>query len=121
MHPLFIYDGDCSFCRFWLERWRKRTGDRVEYEPYQKVATQFPQIPKEEFVRAAKLIEADGKMYSGAAAVLRLWTYRSGLGKLWWWSYRHVPLFAASSEMMYRFVARHRSLFWKLTKIFFSK
>jgi hypothetical protein len=27
--PLFIFDGDCGFCRMWVEYWRRLTGDRV--------------------------------------------------------------------------------------------
>ncbi len=77
----------------------------------------FPQISAAEFANAAKMRDADGKIYSGAAAVFRLWTYRSGLGKFWWWSYRCVPLFAPLSEAIYGFVARHRAGLWKVTKI----
>ena len=43
--PLLIYDGDCAFCMFWLRYWRRLTGDRVNYAPYQEVAAQFPAIP----------------------------------------------------------------------------
>lgn len=117
MKPLFIYDGDCDFCHFWVERWRRRTGGRVEYEPYQKLASQFPSVPKSEFARAAKLVEPTGEILSGAAAVFKLWTYRSRLGNFWWWGYRHIPLFAPLTEWVYRLVARHRPFFWWLTKL----
>jgi len=35
--PVLVFDGDCGFCRFWIERWRGATGGKVDYEPYQKV------------------------------------------------------------------------------------
>jgi hypothetical protein len=28
--PLLVWDGDCDFCRRWIERWRRIAGDRVE-------------------------------------------------------------------------------------------
>jgi predicted DCC family thiol-disulfide oxidoreductase YuxK len=42
--PLLIYDGDCGFCVYWARYWRKLTGDRVDYRPYQQVAAQYPEI-----------------------------------------------------------------------------
>ena len=36
--PLLIWDGDCDFCRKWVDRWRHVTRDRVDYAPYQEVA-----------------------------------------------------------------------------------
>lgn len=120
MRPLFVYDGECSFCRFWLAHWQRRTRGKVRYEPYQKAAAKFPGIPREEFARAAMFIESDRKVYSGAAAVFRLWTYRSGLGKIWWWAYRLIPPWARASEFVYGFVARHRPFFWMLTRIISS-
>lgn len=120
MKPLFIYDGDCDFCRFWVERWRRHTGDWVNYEPYQKVASQFPSVPISEFARAAKLALPTGEILSGAAAVFKLWTYRSRFGNFWWWNYRHLPLFAPVTELIYCLVARHRPFFWRLTKLLFN-
>src|SRR5688572_31763878 len=29
--PLLAWDGDCGFCRHHVERWKRHTGDRVEY------------------------------------------------------------------------------------------
>ena len=50
--PLMIWDGDCHFCRHWIERWRVVTGGLVDYAPYQDVAAQFPEIPPEQFERS---------------------------------------------------------------------
>jgi predicted DCC family thiol-disulfide oxidoreductase YuxK len=33
--PLLIFDGDCGFCRIWVEYWKRLTGDLVAYGPYQ--------------------------------------------------------------------------------------
>ena len=34
--PLIIWDGDCHFCRRWIERWSEITGDAVDYATSQK-------------------------------------------------------------------------------------
>src|SRR5690348_8984243 len=36
--PLMVYDGDCSFCLRWIQRWQRRTGDCIDYLPYQNAA-----------------------------------------------------------------------------------
>src|SRR5437762_2575027 len=71
--PLMVFDGECSFCSFWIARWRRTTGDRVEYVPFQspQVAAQFPELPRERFEKSVQFIEPDGNVYSGAAAVFR--------------------------------------------------
>jgi predicted DCC family thiol-disulfide oxidoreductase YuxK len=107
--PLFVYDGDCGFCRGWVERWRRRTGDRVVYAPFQEVADQFPSIPIQAFRAQAHFIEPDGRVSPGAEAVFHALSYAPRGG--WLLSaYHRVPGFAAVSEAIYGWVARHRSL-----------
>ena len=105
--PLLIWDGECGFCRRWIGRWRKVTGDRVTYEPYQSAAARFPQIPRERFAAAVHLIESDGQVSSGAEAAFRSLAYAPGHGA-WFTLYRRLPLFAALSEAGYRAVASRR-------------
>lgn len=112
--PLLIYDGDCAFCRRWIARWRKITGDRVAYAPYQEVADQFPEIPRERFHESVHLIERDGRWSRGAEAVFRSLSHAPGYG-VWLWLYRHFPGFAVTSEWGYRLVARSRPALMRLT------
>jgi predicted DCC family thiol-disulfide oxidoreductase YuxK len=102
-----IYDGECGFCRTWIARWHRLTGDRVEYAPYQQVASRFPAIPREAFAAAVHLVEPDGQVYKGAEAVFRSLARRPGLG---WLPglYRCLPPLAMASEAAYRWVARNR-------------
>jgi hypothetical protein len=58
--PLLIWDGDCYFCRLWIERWREVTAGQVEYSASREVAGRFPEIPSDEFDRSVVLIEPDG-------------------------------------------------------------
>ncbi|PYK29997.1 MAG: hypothetical protein DME57_08395, partial [Verrucomicrobia bacterium] len=47
--PLLIWDGECHFCRRWIERWREITGDQVDYETSQQVGDRFPEISRAQF------------------------------------------------------------------------
>ena len=58
--PLLMWDGECAFCRLWIERWREITAGKVDYATYQEAAHRFPEIPAEQFKRAMALIEPDG-------------------------------------------------------------
>ena len=109
--PLLIFDGDCSFCRLWIERWQQQTGERVEYAPSQSpdIASRFPEIPPEQFARAVQLIDVDGSVSEAAEAVYRLRAHAGHATTLW--AYQHVPGMASVSERAYRLVADHRS-FW---------
>ena len=118
--PILVYDGDCSFCRLWIDRWRSLTGDRVRYAPFQEVAAQFPEIPREAFVRAVQLILPDGTVLSAAHAVFR--TLALVPGYAWMlWPYQHLPGAARVAEFCYAVVARHRNLLYRLTRLFWGK
>ena len=118
--PLLIWDGECDFCRLWIERWREITAGKVEYATYQQAAHQFPEIPVEQFKRAMALIEPGGETFFAAEAVYRSLRYRSS--RRWLaWSYDHVPGFAVISEIAYKFIARHRGLGSTFTRLLWGK
>ncbi len=114
---LMVWDGDCGFCRGWIARWRRITGDRVEYAPYQQVAERFPEIPRAEFARAVHLRRVDGTWTRGAEAVFAALALAPGGARFGAWLYRRVPPFAAASEWAYRIVARHRPFFTRVTNL----
>ncbi len=109
--PLLVYDNDCDFCRYWIAQWQHVTGDRVDYAPYQEVASQFPEIPISAFENSVQLIQENGTVLSGAAAVLR--ALNSGFLL---WCYYHLPGFAKVSEGVYRLIAQHRPFFSAMTR-----
>ena len=109
--PLLTYDNDCDFCRYWIVQWQHVTGDRVDYAPYQEVASQFPEIPISAFENSVQLIQENGTVLSGAAAVLRV--LNSGILL---WCYSHLPGFATVSETVYRLIAQQRPFFSAMTR-----
>src|SRR6476646_326850 len=114
-----VYDGECSFCKLWIARWREITAGAVEYEPLQDSAARFPEVPRADFERAVKLIETDGKVFSGAAAIYR--SLSPGAGNFWRWCFEWVPGFAPVSNVAYRFIARHRGLAHSATSILWGE
>ncbi|HET7536261.1 MAG TPA: lipase maturation factor family protein, partial [Candidatus Didemnitutus sp.] len=118
--PTLVYDGDCGICRYWVDYWQGLTGDRILYRPYQEAASDFPDIPREAFARAIQLIEADGSVYSGAAATFRVLQQAPARGA-WWWLYAHVPGFARGSEWVYEFLSRRRGLLNRISKFLWGR
>lgn len=109
--PLLVYDNDCDFCRYWIAQWQHITGDRIDYAPYQEVASQFRDIPLSAYESSVQLILENGTVFSGAEAVFRALDNRLSL-----WCYNRLPGFASISEGVYRLVAQHRPFFSALTR-----
>jgi predicted DCC family thiol-disulfide oxidoreductase YuxK len=116
----FIFDGDCGICRTWVDYWRRLTGDRVIYRPYQEAAGDYPAIPPHTFSSAVQLVEPDGETLAGGAATFKLLSYAPGRG-IWWWLYRHAPGFAPASELAYRVLSRRRGLLASLTHLLWGR
>ncbi|MBI4367806.1 MAG: DUF393 domain-containing protein [Candidatus Omnitrophica bacterium] len=106
--PVMLYDGDCSFCQRWIDRWRKMTGDRIAYEPYQKALSRFPQLTQAQCQTAVQLIAPDGSVFSAAHAVLKALAL-SGKAGFFLWCYEQVPFFNRISEWAYQVVSGHRT------------
>ncbi|MDX2111798.1 MAG: lipase maturation factor family protein [Verrucomicrobiota bacterium] len=118
--PLVLYDGECTFCCLWIERFRQITGERVDYATAQIEGVRFPEIGSEAFSRAVWLVQPDGHAYSGAEAVYKALAVQSGLA---WVNelYECSPLFAKISEVGYGIVARNRMLFSRITRLAWGK
>ena len=112
--PLLIYDGECNFCGRWIARWEQVTGKRVGYCEFQQLGERFPEIPRAAFEQAVQLIELDGRVLSGADAVIRLFDFapqKRWLPRLM----RGLPGFMPIARVAYRFIAAHRTFFSRIT------
>lgn len=115
-----VFDGACGFCRYWLVKWKKVSGDRYDYEPFQTAAERFQDIPKVNFQKAVQLIFPNGEVYSGAAVAYYPY-YESGkITFLYRW-YRGSTLFEKLSDWLYRRVAKNRNFAFKISKLIFGK
>lgn len=102
--PVLIYDDGCAFCRLWVKRWQRATGDAVAY----RAAT--------EPLPAVTLELANGERYAGAKAVCRL--FADVPGRRWLWrAYERMPLFAPLAELAYRVVSSCRECAYRFTTL----
>lgn len=117
--PLLVYDGDCSFCKFWVRRWQRKTGAKVAYVPYQELPADFRGTTHAQFRRSVYLFTKYGQRLHGAEAVAVL-LQLSG-HSTWNWLYHRLPLARPVAEAGYRLVADNRDFFYKFTMLFFGK
>ncbi len=118
--PLLIWDGTCGFCKYWVTRWKAATGDTLEYKTYQEAASQFPDIPLKEFKKASRLIETNGRMYSGPDSAYRCYDYVENKNYLFHHWYEQNQFFRKLSDHGYNFIAKNRPFMFRLTKIMFG-
>lgn len=118
--PVLVYDGDCRFCRSWVDYWAALCQNRLQFRPYQQAAADFPQLSEDEFRRHIQLFASDGRRYRGAAAAFQVLRQIPGKGG-WWWLYRHLPGFAPLSEWFYDRVAAHRGLAFGVQKLLWGE
>ena len=118
--PLLIFDGQCGFCRAWVERWQGSIRGHVDVAPSQEVGASYPEIPAARFAESVVLLEPDGAIHYGAAAVFRALAHAPRRG-LAWWAYRRIPGVAPLSETCYRAVARHRDIAGTLSRLLWGR
>ena len=119
--PLFLWDGKCGFCQFWKIYWDRRSEGRLVFEPFQNAATQFKDIPEAEFAKASRLIEPDGKVYSGPNSAYRSFTYFKNGTHFWHNLYERQRWFRFLSDHGYIWIAKNRAFMFRVTKLMFGK
>ncbi|MBA61237.1 MAG: thiol-disulfide oxidoreductase [Planctomycetaceae bacterium] len=104
-----IYDGDCQFCRRQVKRLNRWDGkQRLSYISLHDkfVASEYPELTKDEMMQAMYLIDRKGKPHRGAAA-LRVISRR--LPKLWLLALLlHIPFTLPIWSWVYRQIAKRR-------------
>lgn len=98
----------------------KKESDIV-FTPYQRSAEEYPDIPKNEFKKASRLITPDGSVFSGPDSAYKALTYlNKPVYFLHKW-YCKSGFFRWLSDRGYSFIAKNRPLMMKLTILFFGK
>src|SRR5689334_3013737 len=109
--PVFIFDGDCGFCKGWVDRWRATVGDAVEFRAAPD--ERFPEIDQSTYERASVFVDGDGSVCTGADAVFRMLAYAPSK-RHWFWVHQHLPGFRSISEWTYQRIARNRLIISRL-------
>ena len=107
--PLLLWDGECGFCARSVSWLRRMTSNTLDELPSEHRSGDAKRLTDEALAQAVHLLDRDGSVWTGAAAIFRaldLGGCRSG--SLLWWLYRKLPLFAPVAEAGYRLVARSR-------------
>jgi predicted DCC family thiol-disulfide oxidoreductase YuxK len=115
--PILYWDGDCSFCRAWVNYWRSITGDRVEYALLQEAPDYVIQAAGGAPFQRIVLQCPDGRILGGAAAAVESLATASLAARLLNRTAMRLPWFSQAAETVYAFVARHRSFFGRATQV----
>lgn len=81
MTPTVLYDGTCRFCVAQAARLRRMTRGRVAFESAYAdgVRARFPQVPQDGMLGEMKFVDADGRVFGGAAAIARAFVVSGGV------------------------------------------
>lgn len=115
-----IYDGQCGFCRIWLEYWQSLLGDRLEYLAAQQIGTRFPSLDRSALRTAVYLVTPDGKAHRGAQAVFLSLAPAAARFRILLWLYTRISLFRSFTGVAYDWIAGHRDICYRATALSFG-
>jgi predicted DCC family thiol-disulfide oxidoreductase YuxK len=108
MSPVLLYDGQCRFCVRQAERLARWSGGRVQLKSFRdpRVLARFPGVTLAACETGMQLVEADGRVSSGAEAGARALRLRPALAPVGWLYF--VPGVRQLADRAYAIVARNR-------------
>jgi len=115
--PVLIFDGDCGFCRLWIQRWESGAKGRVEYRTSKEAAQDHPDIPATEFQQAVQWVDGETRS-SGAKAIFQMLAVIHPRWAPFWKALVAWGLFMALADFAYGMVAKYRYFFSSLVRIF---
>ncbi|NCP67664.1 DUF393 domain-containing protein [bacterium] len=110
--PSLIYDGDCEFCQYCVDYFKKVTEKQISFIDYQTNTFGISEI---DCAKSIHLVVNEIEIYRGSAAAFKALSY--GDNNRGWWLYQHLPGFSTLSERIYKWITRHRSLCYRMAKI----
>ncbi len=107
--PTLLYDGTCRFCIAQAKRLERLGRGHVAIASAYAdgVRARFPMVPQEGVLGEMKLVEPDGRVLGGAAAIARTIEHGRGalgvLAKVYWF-----PPVRLVADAIYKVIARNR-------------
>ncbi len=114
--PLLVFDGECGFCRRLASKWHKKTGEQIDFTPYNEISDNYRHTSIEEFKKEIKLIYPEGRVYGGAAAAFKVIEHSRSPLRALSWIYYHTRAFDPIWEWVYKIIARNRGLIRFVTR-----
>jgi predicted DCC family thiol-disulfide oxidoreductase YuxK len=108
--PVLYWDGECGFCRRWVDRWESVTGPAVDYRRCQDAPPAVVEAAGGDPPQRIVLALPDGTLLGGASAALTALAPHSVLARAALAVCRAVPPAAALAEWCYAWIAAHRPL-----------
>jgi predicted DCC family thiol-disulfide oxidoreductase YuxK len=108
LRPTIVYDGDCGFCRWslgWVLRWDRRRRLRPLALDAEEAGRLLAEIEPASRMTSWHLVDADGRVWSAAAAAPELLRLLPGGRR----AAALLAKFPRLTERAYRWVADHRS------------
>ena len=122
--PHLLWDGECGFCKRWVDYWRELTEGAVEFVPFQEAPELMAAYDLDEIEtsQAVHLLMPDGSKFRAAEAVLRVLRHapESRFG-LYLAAYRAFPGVSDVCEGVYRMVAGRRVAAGRVTKLLWGR
>jgi predicted DCC family thiol-disulfide oxidoreductase YuxK len=110
-----VYDGDCGFCRWSLQRvlaWDRRGALQPLALQEAEAARLLASVPEQARMQSWHLVTSDGHVYSAGAAAAPLLRLLPGGRPL----ARIAEAFPRATAAAYRFIARHRATLGMLVR-----
>ena len=115
--PVLYWDGDCGFCRRWVDRWRTTTGEAVEYRTLQEAPAEVVVAAGGGKLERIVLARPGQPLLTGAEAALTSLAAHDPDARRLLWACGKIPLFRDIAEACYRWVAGHREFCARLTSL----
>lgn len=118
MDKIFIYDGECGFCRRVVHKVQSQDlVIKVQYAPYQQLNLTFYGLTETQ-ARSSVIFIINDQCYYGAAAFSMLLQRSRKIHIRTFAKFINLPFISLISKSVYSLIANNRYLF---SKIFFKK
>jgi predicted DCC family thiol-disulfide oxidoreductase YuxK len=104
-----LFDGTCSFCRKQVVRLNALMRGRVTFESAYDpgVRERFPMVPQHGMLGEMKFVDANGRLFGGAAAIAQAFITSGGILGLGAYLYK-VPPVTQIANVLYKRAAAKR-------------
>jgi predicted DCC family thiol-disulfide oxidoreductase YuxK len=110
--PTMFFDGTCPFCRKQAARLDVMMRGRVAFESAYApgVRERFPMLPQQGMLGEMKFVDADGRLFGGAAAIAQAFITSGGILGFGAHLYKLPPITQIANAMYKRAAAKRMRL-----------